>query len=38
MYFATAYTKTDTDMFEMESAAESGRLGYLMSHYLRVNN
>lgn len=25
MYFATAYTKTDTDMFEMESAAESGR-------------
>lgn len=25
MYFATAYTKTDTDMFEMESATESGR-------------
>ena len=25
-HFATAYTKTDTDMFEMESAAESGRL------------
>jgi len=25
MLFATAYTKTDTDMFEMESAAESGR-------------
>lgn len=25
MYVATAYTKTDTDMFEMESAAESGR-------------
>jgi hypothetical protein len=25
MYFATAYTKTDKDMFEMESAAESGR-------------
>jgi hypothetical protein len=24
-HFATAYTKTDTDMFEMESAAESGR-------------
>lgn len=24
-YFASAYTKTDTDMFEMESAAESGR-------------
>jgi hypothetical protein len=24
-YFATAYTKTDTDMFEMEGAAESGR-------------
>jgi len=25
LYFATAYTKTETDMFEMESAAESGR-------------
>ncbi len=25
LHFATAYTKTDTDMFEMESAAESGR-------------
>ena len=25
LYFATAYTKTDTDTFEMESAAESGR-------------
>jgi hypothetical protein len=24
-HFATAYTKTETDMFEMESAAESGR-------------
>ena len=24
-YFATAYTKTQTDMFEMEGAAESGR-------------
>lgn len=24
-YFATAYTKTETDMFEMEGAAESGR-------------
>lgn len=24
-YFSTAYTKTETDMFEMESAAESGR-------------
>ncbi|NCT57243.1 MAG: NAD(P)-binding protein [Legionella sp.] len=25
LYFAAAYTKTETDMFEMESAAESGR-------------
>lgn len=25
LYFATAYTRTQTDMFEMESAAESGR-------------
>jgi uncharacterized protein with NAD-binding domain and iron-sulfur cluster len=25
LYFATAYTQTTTDMFEMESAAESGR-------------
>jgi len=25
LYFATAYTKTETDTFEMESAAESGR-------------
>lgn len=25
LYIATAYTKTETDMFEMESAAESGR-------------
>jgi hypothetical protein len=25
LYFATAYTKTEVDMFEMESAAESGR-------------
>lgn len=25
LHFATGYTKTDTDMFEMESAAESGK-------------
>lgn len=25
LYFAAAYTITDTDMFEMESAAESGK-------------
>jgi uncharacterized protein with NAD-binding domain and iron-sulfur cluster len=25
LHFATAYTKTETDMFEMESAAEAGR-------------
>lgn len=25
-YFSTAYTKTSTDMFEMESAAEAGKL------------
>lgn len=25
LFFAAAYTKTETDMFEMESAAESGR-------------
>jgi len=25
LYIASAYTKTETDMFEMESAAESGR-------------
>jgi hypothetical protein len=36
-HFATAYTKTDTDMFEMESAAESGkRAAKLLEQSVRV--
>ncbi len=36
-HFATAYTKTDTDMFEMESAAESGkRAARLLEKSVRV--
>ncbi len=34
LYFATGYTQTETDMFEMESAAESGKRAarYLEKH------